>query len=271
MNTEVLNDLKEKARENRVLSLKSIAAAKSGHPGGSLSIAEIVTYLYFYKMRVNPQNPAWEVRDRFVLSKGHAAPALYAALAQKGYFPKETLFTLRKVGSILQGHPDMKKTPGVDMTTGSLGQGLSAAVGMAIAGRGRFRVYCLVGDGEMQEGQIWEAVMLAYQQKLSNLILLVDNNKVQLSGPTDEIIARLDIAAKLQAFGWRTFAADGHDFVALDEAMQKAEMCEGPAAIVCDTVKGKGVSFMEGSAKWHGNAPDAERLAAALAELEKED
>ncbi len=267
MTTEPLNDLKEKAKQNRLLSLESIHLAGSGHPGGSLSMAEILTYLYFYKMRVDPADPQKETRDRLVLSKGHAAPALYAALAQKGYFDIEELKTLRKVGSRLQGHPDMKKTPGVDMTTGSLGQGLSAAAGMAIVGRGRYRVYCVVGDGELQEGQIWEAVMLAYQQKLSNLCLFVDNNGVQLSGPTDSLSARLDLAAKFRAFGWNVFEADGHDFVSLDDAVTRAEAADGPSVIVCDTVKGKGVSFMEGTAKWHGNAPDAEKYAAAVREI----
>lgn len=267
MNTETLNQLKEKAKQNRLLALESIYLAKSGHPGGSLSMAEIVTYLYFCKMHVDPAHPKDENRDRFVLSKGHAAPSLYAALAQKGFFPVEELKTLRQIGSILQGHPDMKKTPGVDMTTGSLGQGLSAAVGMAMAGRGKYRVYCLVGDGEIQEGQVWEAVMLAYQYKLSNLTLLVDNNKVQLTGPTDDILATLDLCAKFSAFGWQAMTADGHDFVSLDEAVTRADACEGPAVVICDTVKGKGVSFMEGSAKWHGNAPDAEKYAAAVAEI----
>ena len=268
MTNEQLVALKEKAKKNRLLSLEGIYAAKSGHPGGSLSIAEIVTYLYFAEMNVSADNPTDPCRDRFVLSKGHAAPALYAALAQKGFFPEEEMKTLRRVGSMLQGHPASLKTPGVDMSTGSLGQGLSTACGMAIAAKGNYNVFAIVGDGELQEGQIWEAVMLSNHLKLSNLYVFVDYNKVQLSGPTDEISEVLDLVKKFEAFGWNTEEIDGHDFEAIEGAMTSAKAKVGPTAIICHTVKGKGVSFMEGSAKWHGNAPNAEQYAAACAEIE---
>lgn len=268
LNNEELRALKEKAKKNRLLSLEGIYSAKSGHPGGSLSIAEMVTYLYFHEMKVDPARPDDPERDRLVLSKGHGAPALYAALAMKGYFPEETMKSLRQIGSILQGHPDLKKTPGIDMSTGSLGQGLSAACGMAIAGRDRFRVYCIVGDGELQEGQIWEAVMLANHYCLSNLCVMVDYNRVQLSGDVEEISAPGDIAKKFETFGWFAVEADGHDFVSLEAAVEACKLEDRPAVIVCNTVKGKGVSFMEGSCKWHGNAPNAEQYEAAVKELQ---
>jgi len=266
---EQLMALKEKAKKNRLLSLEGIFSAKSGHPGGSLSIAEIVTYLYFAEMNVSADEPGKPDRDRFVLSKGHAAPALYAALCQKGFFPEEEMKTLRRVGSILQGHPASLKTPGVDMSTGSLGQGLSTACGMAIVAKGAYNVYCIVGDGELQEGQIWEAVMLANHYKLSNLYVFVDFNKVQLSAATDEISRTLDIAKKFEAFGWHTAEIDGHNFEEIESALMNAKANEGPTAIICHTVKGKGVSFMEGSPKWHGNAPNAEQYAAACKEIEE--
>ena len=268
MTNEQLIALKEKAKKNRLLSLKGIFSAKSGHPGGSLSIAEIATYLYFAEMNVSAENPDDPMRDRLVLSKGHAAPAIYAALAQKGYFPEETMTTLRRVGSILQGHPALLKTPGVDMSTGSLGQGLSAACGMAISGKDKFNVYCIVGDGELQAGQIWEAVMLANHFELSNLYVFVDFNKVQLSGATDEISRTMDIRQKFEVFGWNTAEIDGHDFEAIEGALNSLKAKKGPSVIVCNTVKGKGVSFMEGNPKWHGNAPNAEQYAAACAEIE---
>ena len=268
LTNEQLIALKEKAKQNRLLSLEGIYSAKSGHPGGSLSMAEIITYLYFAEMNVSADDPKDPLRDRFVLSKGHGAPALYAALAQKGFFPTDTMKTLRRVGSILQGHPASQKTPGVDMSTGSLGQGLSTACGMAFGGKGRFNVYCVVGDGELQEGQIWEAVMLANHYGLSNLYVFVDYNKVQLSGATDEISRVLDIKAKFEAFGWHAEEIDGHDFTAIESAMTAAKAVDGPCVIVCNTVKGKGVSFMEGNPKWHGNAPNAEQYAAACAEIE---
>lgn len=266
MTNELLIALQDKAKKNRLLALEGIYSAKSGHPGGSLSMAEIITYLYFAEMKVDsPDDP---MRDRFVLSKGHAAPALYAALAQKGFFPEEEMKTLRRVGSILQGHPASFKTPGVDMSTGSLGQGLSAACGMALCGKDKFNVYCVVGDGELQEGQIWEAVMLANHYGLSNLYVFVDYNKVQLSGATDEISRVLDLKAKFAAFGWNTEEIDGHDFEAIEGALTAVKAKKGPSAIICHTVKGKGVSFMEGNPKWHGNAPNAEQYAAACAEIE---
>lgn len=267
MKAEELKSLKEKARKNRLLSLEGIYCAKSGHPGGSLSMAEMLTYLYFHEMKVFPENPDCPERDRLVLSKGHGAPALYAALAMKGFFPEDTMKSLRKVGSILQGHPDLKKTPGIDMSTGSLGQGLSAACGMAFGNKDRFRVYCIVGDGELQEGQIWEAVMLANHYNLSNLCVLVDYNKVQLSGEVADISAPGDIAGKFEAFGWYAVEADGHDFESLEKAFEACKAVDRPAVIVCNTVKGKGVSFMEGSCKWHGNAPNAEQYEAAVKEL----
>lgn len=267
MNNEALKALKEKAKKNRLLALEGIYSARSGHPGGSFSIAEMVTYLYFHEMNVDPADPKKADRDRLVLSKGHAAPAVYAALAMKGYFPEDTLKSLRQVGSILQGHPDLKKTPGIDMSTGSLGQGLSVACGMAFAASGKSNVYCIVGDGELQEGQIWEAAMLANHYKLSNLYVLVDYNKVQLSGPVEEISRPGNIAKKFEEFGWYAVEADGHDFESLEAAFEacKKETC--PSVIVCSTVKGKGVSFMEGSAKWHGNAPNAEQYEAAVKEI----
>ena len=268
MNTELLTSLKEKAKKNRLLALEGIFLAKSGHPGGSFSIAELVTYLYQVEMRVSPENPDAPDRDRFVLSKGHAAPALYAALAQKGFFPEETMKTLRKVGSILQGHPDSKKVPGVDMSTGSLGQGLSTACGMAFGNKEKFNVYAIVGDGELQEGQIWEAVMLANHYNLSNLYVFVDYNKVQLTDKVDAISLPLDIAKKFEAFGWHTAEIDGHNFEEIEAALTECKGVDKPCVIVCNTVKGKGVSFMEGSPKWHGNAPNAEQYAAAVKELE---
>ncbi len=268
MNNEQLKALKELAKKNRLLSLEGIYSAKSGHPGGSFSMAEIITYLYFAEMKVSSENPDMPDRDRFVLSKGHAAPSLYAALAMKGFFPEEEMKNLRKVGSFLQGHPDLKKTPGVDMSTGSLGQGLSAACGMAMSGKDSFNVYCVVGDGELQEGQIWEAVMLANHYNLSNLYVFVDYNKVQLSGTVDEVSLPMNIAQKFIDFGWFAKDIDGHSFEELEEALGEAKAQNRPSVIVCNTVKGKGVSFMEGSCKWHGNAPNAEQYAAAVKELE---
>lgn len=267
MNTEQLNVLKETAKKNRLLALEGIFLAKSGHPGGSFSIAEIVTYLYNCEMKVSPENPKMPDRDRLVLSKGHAAPALYAALAQKGFFPEEELKSLRKVGSFLQGHPDAKKTPGIDMSTGSLGQGLSTACGMAFDNQDKFNVYCIVGDGELQEGQIWEAVMLANHFNLSNLYVFVDYNKVQLSGPVNEISKTGDIVKKFETFGWFATEIDGHNFEEIESALSACKAENRPSVIVCNTVKGKGVSFMEGNPKWHGNAPNAEQYEAAVKEI----
>lgn len=248
-----------------------IGQAKSGHPGGSLSAAEIVTYLYFEEMNVDPANPGWEDRDRFVLSKGHAAPVLYAALARRGFFPVEELSTLRKIGSHLQGHPDMRKVPGVDLSTGSLGTGFSAATGIAMAcklDKKENYVYTLLGDGELQEGQVWEAAMSAAHYKLDNLIAFVDNNGLQIDGNIDEVLSPNPIDAKFAAFGWHVLTIDGHDFqqIAAAVAAAKAEK-DRPTMIVAKTVKGKGVSYMENQAGWHGSAPSEEQVAAALAEL----
>ena len=245
--------------------------AKSGHPGGSLSAADIITYLYFKEMRVDPKNPKWEDRDRFVLSKGHAAPALYGALAVKGFFPEDEIKNLRKPGSFLQGHPDMKGVPGVDMSTGSLGQGVSCAVGMALAGKvtGRdYRVYAVLGDGEIQEGQVWEAAMFASHKKLDNLIIFIDNNNLQIDGTMDEVNSPYPIPEKFEAFGWHTVEIDGHDFDQMEKAVEEAKSIKDkPTAVIMHTVKGKGVSFMEDQVGWHGVAPNAEQYENAMNEL----
>ena len=259
--------------------IESTHGAKAGHPGGSLSAAEVFTYLYFKEMNIDPANPKWEDRDRFVLSKGHTAPGLYSALAYRGYFPVEDLPTLRHIDSYLQGHPNMNTVPGVDMSTGSLGQGVSAAVGMAMAAKyqGKTnRVYSLLGDGEIQEGQVWEACMAAAHYKLDNLCIIVDNNGLQIDGNVADVMSPYPIVDKLLAFGFNVHAVDGHDFEALEKAFNNAKSTKGqPTAIVMSTVKGKGVSFMENDAGWHGKAPnDAEyeqamsELKAQLAELE---
>jgi transketolase len=249
-----------------------VTAAGSGHPGGSLSATDIVATLFFGVMRHDPQRPDWAERDRFVLSKGHAAPVLYAALAEAGYFGREHLRTLRKLGSILQGHPDRLKTPGVEVSTGSLGQGLAVANGMALGlridGIDSAQVFCVLGDGELQEGSVWEAVMSAHQWRLGNLVAVVDANGLQIDGPCSEIVCPGDIAADFRAFGWKTLKVDGHDVEALIDAFEEARTTtDGPVAIVCRTVKGKGVSFMEGEVGWHGKAPSAEQAEQALAEL----
>ena len=259
--------------------IESTHGAKAGHPGGSLSAAEVFTYLYFKEMNIDPKNPKWEDRDRFVLSKGHTAPGLYSALALRGYFPVEDLPTLRHIDSYLQGHPNMNTVPGVDMSTGSLGQGISAAVGMAMAAKyqGKTnRVYSLLGDGEIQEGQVWEACMAAAHYKLDNLCIVVDNNGLQIDGNVADVMSPYPIVDKLLAFGFNVHAVDGHDFEALEKAFENAKKTKGqPTAIVMTTVKGKGVSYMENDAGWHGKAPnDAEyeqamnELKAQLAELE---
>jgi transketolase len=251
-----------------------LVTSKSGHPGGSLSAAEIVTTLFFHEMRIKPQEPRWADRDRFVLSKGHAAPVLYAALAEQGFFPKEELQGLRQTGHMLQGHPDMKKTPGVDMSTGSLGQGLSAANGMALAGKldGKdYRVYALLGDGEMAEGQIWEAAMAAAHYKLDNVTAILDFNGLQIDGPTDSVMCSTPLAEKWRAFCWHVIEVDGHDIDALLAAFAEARQVKGrPSIIIAKTVKGKGVSFMENQAGWHGNAPSVEQGEQALKELREE-
>lgn len=263
----------------RMDALTAVHAAGCGHPGGSLSAADMFTYLYFRELNVDPKNPKWENRDRFVLSKGHTAPGLYAALANRGFFPVEDLITLRKVGSYLQGHPNMNSVPGVDMSTGSLGQGISTACGMALGAKIKnenHRVYTLLGDGEIQEGQVWEACMFASHHKLDNLCVIIDNNGLQIDGPLEKVMSPYPIVDKLEAFGFHVEQIDGHDFEAIERAMENAKNIKGqPSAIVMKTVKGKGVSFMENNAGWHGKAPnDAEfeqamaELSATLAELE---
>ncbi len=246
-------------------------AAKAGHPGGSLSSADLFAYLYFKELNVDPSHPKKWDRDRFVLSKGHCAPGLYAALALRGFFPWEDLKTLRHIGSYLQGHPDMKSIPGVDMSTGSLGQGMSAACGMALAAKlqnNPCRVYTLLGDGEIQEGQVWEAMMFAHHYKLDNLCAVIDNNGLQIDGPVDQVMSPYPIADKLRAFGWETAEVDGHDFEQLEAAFAQARRVKGrPFAIVMKTTKGKGVSFMENQAGWHGKAPNDEQAETALSEL----
>ena len=245
--------------------------AKAGHPGGSLSAADLFTYLYFKELNIDPQNPKWEERDRFVLSKGHTAPGLYAALALRGFFPVDDLPTLRHIDSYLQGHPNMNTVPGVDMSTGSLGQGISAAAGMALAARhmGKAcRVYTLLGDGEIQEGQVWEAMMFAHHYKLDNFCAIIDNNGLQIDGKVDEVMSPYPIPEKLRAFGWNVVEIDGHDFDQIEGAFAGAKETKGaPTAIVMKTLKGKGVSYMEGQAGWHGKAPNDEEYEIAMAEL----
>ena len=247
-------------------------AAKCGHPGGSLSAADVFAYLYCKELRVDPQDPQWEDRDRFVLSKGHTAPGLYAALAERGFFPAEELTTLRRIGSRLQGHPNMNETPGVDMSTGSLGQGVSAAAGMALAAKyqGRdCRVYALLGDGEIEEGQVWEAMMFAHHYKLDNLCVIVDNNDLQIDGRIGDVIDPYPIVDKLRAFGLHVEEIDGHDFDQIEAAFAKAKETKGvPTAIVMKTVKGKGVSYMEDQAGWHGKAPNDAEYEQAIGELD---
>ena len=266
-------ELQKVANEVRKGIITSVHAAKAGHPGGSLSAADIFTYLYFEEMNVDPKDPKKADRDRFVLSKGHTAPGLYSALAQKGYFPVEDLETLRHLGSYLQGHPDMKHIPGVDMSSGSLGQGISAAVGMAIAGKmdnADYRVYTLLGDGEIQEGQVWEASMMAGFRKLNNLVVIVDNNNLQIDGAIDEVCSPYPIDKKFEAFNFHVINIDGNDFDQIDAAFKEAKATKGmPTAIIAHTVKGKGVSFMENQVGWHGTAPNDEQYAVAMEELEK--
>lgn len=265
--------LEETARGIRKDIIKMIGKASSGHPGGSLSAAEILTLLYFEQMNVDEKNPQAEDRDRFVLSKGHAAPLLYATLAAKGFFPKEELENLRQLGSILQGHPDMNKVPGIDMSTGSLGQGISAAIGMALGGKmdnKSHNIYVLLGDGELQEGLVWEAAMAAGHYKLKKLIAFVDNNNLQIDGAVCDVMSPYPIDAKFAAFNWNVIMVDnGHDFDELRNAVEAAKKSEDkPTVIICKTTKGKGVSFMENNAGWHGKGPNAEEVKQALAELE---
>ena len=251
--------------------IQSTHAAKAGHPGGSLSAADLFAYLYCRQLNVDPADPRKQDRDRFVLSKGHCAPGLYSALALRGFFPWEDLKTLRHIGSYLQGHPDMKSIPGVDMSTGSLGQGISAACGMALAAKKQnnpCRVYALLGDGEIQEGQVWEAMMFAHHYALDNLCAVIDNNGLQIDGPVDQVMSPYPILDKLRAFGWEAVEIDGHDFDQMEAAFAQAKTVEGrPFAIVMKTTKGKGVSFMENQAGWHGKAPNDEQAEAALGEL----
>lgn len=266
-------ELQKTANEIRKGIVTAVHSAKAGHPGGSLSAAELFTYLYFEEMNIDPEQPKKADRDRFVLSKGHTAPGLYSTLANRGYFPVEDLKTLRHLGSYLQGHPDMKHIPGVDMSSGSLGQGISAAVGMAIAGKmdeADYRVYTLLGDGEIQEGQVWEASMLAASHKLDNLVVIVDNNNLQIDGTIEEVNSPYPIDKKFEAFNFHVINIDGHDFDAIDAAFKEARATKGqPTAIIAKTIKGKGVSFMENQASWHGAAPNDEQYAVAMADLEK--
>ncbi len=271
MTSQEKKQLSTTACKVRMGIIESTHAAKCGHPGGSMSAAEMFTYLYFKELNVNPADPKWEGRDRFVLSKGHAAPGLYAALACRGFFPVEDLLQLRKVGSYLQGHPNMNTVPGVDMSTGSLGQGISTACGMALGLKlkgSTSRVYTLLGDGEIQEGQVWEACMFASHYSLDNLVVIVDNNGLQIDGDVAKVMSPYPIVDKLEAFGFHVSAIDGHDFDAIEAALNEAKTVKGkPSAIVMKTVKGKGVSFMENNAGWHGVAPNDAQFEQAMAEL----
>ncbi len=268
---DIIADLSKKARLLRRHVIEMLGEAGSGHPGGSLSAADIVSVLFFKELQLKPNMPDWPERDRFVLSKGHAAPVLYAALAERGYFPVEELATLRRLGSRLQGHPDMLKLPGIEISTGSLGQGLSVANGIALAGKldgASYRVYALLGDGETQEGQIWEAAMAAAHYSLNNLTIFIDYNRLQIDGPVSEVMAPEPMAAKWQAFGWNVLEIDGHSLEQIIDALDEARnFSRGPTAIVAHTVKGKGVSFMENGVDWHGATPKGEQLAQALKEL----
>jgi transketolase len=268
-----IKDLKKYAVKVRKHIIDEVYSAASGHPGGSLSCTEILTALYFAEMRINPKQPLWEDRDRFVLSKGHCTPALYAVLAEKGFFPKEDLLTFRKADSYLEGHPSMRYVPGVDMSTGSLGQGISAAVGMAMAGKldkKDFRVYALLGDGELQEGEVWEALMAAAHYKLDNLTAFLDHNGLQIDGRVTDVMSPEPVADKFKAFGWNVLKTDGHDIEKILESVEQAKGCKDkPTIIIAETVKGKGVSYMENQAGWHGSAPNKEQRDQAMAELDK--
>ncbi len=281
MTPEELKALRITSCKVRMGIIEGVFHAKSGHPGGSLSAADVLTYLYFKRMRVDPSDPRWMERDRLVLSKGHAAPALYSVLAHRGFFPVEELQTLRHVGSRLQGHPNMNTVPGVDMSTGSLGQGVSTACGMAIGSKKKNlpgRVYTILGDGEIEEGQVWEAFMFANYYKLDNLVVMIDNNNLQIDGPITDVMSPYPIGEKLAAFGFFVQEIDGHDFAAIENALDRAEAEKGrPSAIVLKTVKGKGVSFMENEVDWHGKGPNEaeyhramDELTAALREMEAE-
>lgn len=270
MDAAAKKQLLKTALKVRIGIIEGVHSAKSGHPGGSLSCADILTYLYFAKMNIDPKNPKMENRDRFVLSKGHAAPALYATLAERGYFDPELLKTLRQIGSILQGHPDMKHIPGVDMSTGSLGQGISAAVGMALSAKhfgNDYKVYTVLGDGEIEEGQVWEAAMFAANKGLSNLTAFVDFNNLQIDGTVEEVNSPYPIDKKFEAFNWHAITIDGHDFDQIEAALKEAETVDKPVVIIANTVKGKGVSYMENAVNWHGAAPNDELYEQAMAEL----
>lgn len=266
-----IKELKRISANIKLGALEAVFSASSGHPGGSLSISDILSYLYFEEMNIDPRDPKKADRDRFVLSKGHTAPALYAALAERGYFPREDLKTFRHIDSYLQGHPDMKGTPGVDMTTGSLGLGFSAACGMALSAKisgESYRVYSVLGDGESEEGQVWEAAMFAAHKKLDNLCIFLDYNGLQIDGSISEVNDPSPLDSKFEAFGWNVLVIDGHDIEAIDSAVKAAKACKGkPTAIICRTVKGKGVSFMENSVKWHGSAPNEEQYKQAVSEI----
>ena len=270
MDQAKLTELKKIAVKVRLGALEEIFSAQSGHPGGSLSIADVITYLYFDKMNVDPKDPKKADRDRFVLSKGHTCPALYAALALRGYFDPALLKTFRNKNSILQGHPDMKHIPGVDMSSGSLGQGISAACGIALSAKisgSKYRVYTALGDGEIEEGQVWEAAMFAAHYKLGNLTAFIDFNGLQIDGDITKVMNPTPIDEKFAAFGWNVIVIDGHDFEQIEKAVAESEKSDRPTAIICRTVKGKGVSFMENNASWHGNAPKEDQYAQAVSEL----
>ena len=273
MDAAIIKELQITACKARMSIIEGVHAAKAGHPGGSLSCVDILTYLYYKEMNIDPKNPDMENRDRFVLSKGHAAPALYAVLAEKGFFDKSLIKTLRQIGSILQGHPDMKKIPGVDMSTGSLGQGISCAVGMALSSKhfgSGFNVYAVLGDGEIEEGQVWEAAMFAGNKGLSNLTAFVDYNNLQIDGTVEEVNSPAPIDKKFEAFGWHTIIIDGHNFEEIEKALAEAKTVDKPVCIIAKTVKGKGVSYMENAVNWHGAAPNDELAAQALEELKQQ-
>jgi len=268
--TQTKTDFKELTKQMRVDIIRMIEAAGSGHPGGSLSIIDILAVLYADFLKHDPKNPSWPDRDRVVLSKGHGCPALYTAMAYSGYFPRAELMTLRKLGSPLQGHPDRMRLPGVEMSTGSLGQGLSVAIGMALAAKldkKDYRTYCILGDGELQEGQVWEALMSAPKFKLDNLTVIIDHNNGQIDGPVSEVMSIEPVADKLESFGWHTKTIDGHDFAQIQQALSWAKAADGPRAVHAKTVKGKGVSFMENVIDWHGKAPKKEEADKAVAEI----
>ena len=274
MESSEIRQLQILAAKSRMGAILGTYHAKSGHPGGSLSAADIFTYLYFKEMNVDPKNPDWKDRDRFILSKGHCCPSLYATLALKGYFDWSELTSLRHVGSMLQGHPDMKGTPGIDMSTGSLGQGISAACGMALAAKidnKAYRTYTVLGDGEVEEGQVWEAAMFASHNKLDNLVVIVDQNGLQIDGTVEEVAGIEPLDKKFESFGFEVIKIDGHDFKQIESAFKKAKTIKGkPTAILAKTIKGKGVSFMENQVSWHGTAPNKEQYEQATAELQAE-